>query len=1279
MGTTQSSLNEENPQSTKIKNLKEIRFHVQDQEHVVKTEDIDPNTSLNFYLRNHLHLTGTKVMCREGGCGSCVVVLQNKDPVTQKKIFLAVNSCLVPILSCNGWKIYTVEGIGDPLVGYHPVQKVLANFNGTQCGFCSPGMVMNMYALYESGKLTMQDVENSFGGNICRCTGYRPILTAFKSLCKDANPELLGQYPDIEDLVVCQREKCEWECVEQSDKSDKVPTYTLFEDTSKWIKVHTLKDLLKTMQSYTKLTYRLVAGNTAQGVYQAYANPVDLYIDVTSIPELTLYEFKGDSLVLGANITLSNTIEVFQNIAKTYPNFSYLNQMADHIDLIANVPVRNRATLAGNLMIKHDHNEFPSDVFLLLETVGALLTVVSVDGTQTIQRPSDFIKNEMKLKILLKVILPEYSNLVKLVSYKIMPRAQNVHAIVNAGFLFQFHPSYVLDKATIVYGNINPAFIHASSTETILQGANLFDNHTLQTVYANLSHELEADVRPPDPSPLCRQQLAISLFYKAVLFLAPDHLLSPRHLSGGPVLQRPISKGTQDYESNKSLYPLTKPIPKLEALAQTSGQAEYIEDMPDLHNQLHGALVLAHAPPNSKIIRIDTKKALEMEGIVAFFSKADIPGDNNFTPLGLSYINAKEEIFCSGRVMYYEQPIGILVGYREDVVQYAINLIELIYDESNVEPMLSTRQILKSGRTDRVIHVRTVQPKRKGNDVQHVLKGTFDIYQQYHFHMELQCCNVIPTEDGLNVYPSSQWMDLTQVAIANMLKIPNNKINVTIRRCGGAFGAKITRNGLVACAAALASWKLRKPVKLSLPLKTNMAAIGKRFPLSTDYEVGVNNSGIIQYLNCRHYTDVGAQRNEDISNEVVNFFSASYVPDTFTIDVNKTITDTPTNTFARAPGTLEGLAAIESIIEHIAISLNVDPIELRLRNLRTDTPLAKYVNELRTWANVDTRKQEITDFNKENRWKKKGIAAVPMAYELAIGGPYAAMVSIFHGDGSVQISHGGVEIGQGINTKVIQVCAYKLGIPMEKVSVVPSSSFVAANSTQTGSSITSEAVCYGTIQACDQLLARIKPVRDRLGNPTWEQLIQKCFEEFIDLTARGQYSPNEPNVQTYQVYGVCAAEVLLDVLTGQYLVTRVDLIEDTGESMSPEIDIGQVEGAFVMGMGYYTTEQIVYNYEGKLLTNNTWTYHPPGARDIPINFNVKFPKNNPNPVGVLKSKATGEPAVCLAVAVPLAIRHAVASARADAGTSDLWYPIDGPTTVENVFLNCLNDHTHYTL
>ena len=268
--------------------------------------------------------------------------------------------------------------------------------------------------------------------------------------------------------------------------------------------------------------------------------------------------------------------------------------------------------------------------------------------------------------------------------------------------------------------------------------------------------------------------------------------------------------------------------------------------------------------------------------------------------------------------MYYQQPIGIVVGRRDDIVQYASTLVEVVYEESNVEPLLSTRQILRSGRGDRIINVRTVQPRRRGNDVRHVIKGTFDIYQQYHFHMELQCCNVVPTEDGLDVYPSTQWMDLTQIAIANMLNIPNSRVNVTVRRCGGAFGAKISRNGLVACAAALASWKLRQPVKLSLPLRTNMAALGKRFPLSMDYEVGVNDSGVIQYLNCTHYMDVGAQANEDLSNEMVTLFMSAYDPDTFTIDVNKTITDTPTNSWARAPGAL-----VKSFDFHLVVNCRV--------------------------------------------------------------------------------------------------------------------------------------------------------------------------------------------------------------------------------------------------------------------------------------------------------------------------------------------------------------------
>ncbi|KAJ3622741.1 hypothetical protein MTP99_019023 [Tenebrio molitor] len=1283
MGTTQSSVDDDQkkinglPDITSIKKLEEVRFHLQDVEHVVKTEDVDPDTTLNVYLRNNLHMTGTKAMCREGGCGACIVVLQNKDPFTEKEIFLAVNSCLIPILACNGWRIYTIEGIGNPLNGYHPVQQILAKFNGTQCGFCSPGMVMNMYALYQSGKLTMAEVENSFGGNICRCTGYRPILAAFKSLCVDASPDVLGQYPDIEDLKICRKANCAQKCGECKE-STKEPFYHTV-GNSRWIKVYLLQDLLSMMSYYYNYNYKLVAGSTAQGVFKSYGKNFDLYIDISSVAELTTKEFDGKSLVLGANTTLTEAIEIFTQIAKDNPNFAYLKLMADHIDLIANVPVRNRGTLAGNLMIKHDHNDFPSDIFLILETAGALLTVVSLYGDITLA-PRDFIKYDMHLKVLKNIILCEHPDNVKYVSYKIMPRAQNTHANVNAGFLFTFKEDHTIEAATIVFGNINPIFVHATGSENLLVGKKLLDNDTLQQVYSSLSEELDPDFVPPEPSQEFRKQLAIALFYKAVLSIAPDENVSPKNKSGGALLERPISKAAQDYETNSTLYPLTEAIPKIEALAQTSGQAQYIEDMPDVPFQLFGALVLAEATPNSVIKNIDPTKALQSEDVVAFFSKDDIPGDNNFTPLGIALITAKEEIFCSGRVLYYEQPVGILVGKSEKAVMEASKLVAITYEAPNVEPLLTVRQILKSGQTDRITEAGTIKPKRKGNDVKHVVKGTFDIYHQYHFHMELQCCNVVPTEDGLDVYPSSQWLDLTQLGISRMLKLPNNRINVNVRRCGGGFGAKISRNGLISCAAALAAWKLRKPVKLALPLTANMAAIGKRWPLSVDYEVGVDDKGVVQYLNSTLYTDVGAVINEDTTMEVIDRFAANYDSDTYNVQINKAVTDTHTNTWTRAPGSTEGLASIEAIIEHVAYAAGVDPLEVRLANFPKDSPLVKYVDDLKSWAEIDQRKQDINAFNKENRWKKKGMAVVPMNYDLKLSGPFAAMVSIFHGDGTVQVSHGGVEIGQGINTKAAQVCAYKLGIPLKKVTVLPSNSFVAANSTTTGGSVTSEAVCYGVIQACDQLLARIQPYREKMKDATWEELIAKCFDNFVDLTGRGQFSPNEPNLASYPIYGICACEVLLDVLTGQHIITRVDLIEDTGQSMSPDIDIGQIEGAFVMGMGYHTTELIVFNYEGKILTNNTWTYHPPGAKDIPCDFRVKFPKNNPNPVGVLKSKATGEPAVCLTVSVPLAIRNAVAAARVDAAESNSkWYPFDGTTNVENVFMNSLNDHKQYVL
>ncbi|KAJ3639857.1 hypothetical protein Zmor_003191 [Zophobas morio] len=972
--------------SPEIKQIQQIKFHLQDKEYTVNVEEVTPNTSLNTYIRKTLQLTGTKGVCHEGGCGACIVVLYSKDVNTDKDIYLAVNSCLIPLLSCNGWRIYTIEGIGDPVKGYHVIQQTLANFNGTQCGVCSPGMVMNMYALYESGKLTMKEVENAFGGNICRCTGYRPILSAFKSLCTDASPELLGQYPDIEDLKMCKKDKCEKKCPTKCDRANKEPFYHQLAD-SRWMKVYSLSDLLSVLRTAGKASYKLVAGNTAQGVFSSYGGSADIYVDVMSVPELKVHEFVDTTYVLGANTSLAIAMELFTEVGKEKPQFAYLTQLANHIDLVANVPVRNTGTIAGNLMIKHDNHHFPSDIFLILETVGAKLTITDTDAQEVQMSPKDFLNYDMTLKVVKTIVFPSYNvDNVKYVSYKIMPRAQNTHANVNAGFLFQFNTNGTLDSARIVYGNINPTFAHASETEKLLTGKNLFDNAVLQQAFASLLDELTCDLIPPDPSPEYRKQLAVALFYKAVLSIAPADKLSPKNQSGGPILERPISTGVQDYETNTSLYPLTQAVPKIEALAQTSGQAQYIHDLPDVPHQLFGTLILADAPPNSIIKNIDASKALEIEGIVAFYSKDDIPGKNNFMPL--DFFKEEEEIFCSGRVLYHHQPIGILVGNSQAVVQSAISLIEATYDPPTVAPLLTVRQILKEGRTDRIHDGKTIQPTRKGTDITHVIKGTFDVYQQYHFHMESQCCSVVPNENGIDIYPSSQWMDQIQIAVSKMLEIPSNKINVTVRRLGGAFGGKISRNGLVSCATALAAWKLHKPVKVYMSLTDNMHALGKRFPFSTDYEVGLNNQGIIQYMTCTHYSDLGSISNENPAQIIVLDFKGSYVNDTFKLDMKSVNTDTHHNTWTRAPGSTEALGSIEAIMEHCAMELDMDPIELRKANFPQDSPISEYIDELTTWAEIDKRKQSILTFNKENRWKKKGLSVVPMTYFFGPFGPW---------------------------------------------------------------------------------------------------------------------------------------------------------------------------------------------------------------------------------------------------------------------------------------------------
>jgi len=578
------------------------------------------DTSLNSFIRNHAKLTGTKYMCLEGGCGACIVTLTGRHPVTKEKYSWAVNSCLQNIYSCHDLNITTVEGIGSKREGMHKIQKSLADFNGTQCGYCSSGMVMNMYTLMESknGKVSMEEVENSFGGNICRCTGYRPILDAFKTLATDANEIVEDVCSDIEDwhlVKICSktRSPCEGNCKKAEQKGIIKPL--TFSDDRMWYRTFTTAEIFKVFEQIGDKPYMLVAGNTAHGVYRR-SPELKVFIDISNVEELRSYKINENSLELGANMTLSECIKLFSKLADDNKNFSYLHEVVKHFDLIANVPVRDNGTLAGNLMIKNQHHEFPSDILLILETIGSVLTIAtpsswsfSFFGNTINLSPINFITTDMQKKLLTKITLPSYDSK-KFVfrSYKIMPRAQNAHAYVNAAFLLEMDSTKVI-SAKICYGGINPTFIHAEKTETFLIGENLFENKSLHNALTILNDEIKPDWILPDASSEYRKNLALSLFYKFVLNIAPKDSVSEKYQSGGQNLKRGLSSGTQTFDTYEKNWPLTKNIPKIEADVQCTGEAKYINDFPSMPNELHAAFVTAKNV-HGVITNIDASDAL---------------------------------------------------------------------------------------------------------------------------------------------------------------------------------------------------------------------------------------------------------------------------------------------------------------------------------------------------------------------------------------------------------------------------------------------------------------------------------------------------------------------------------------------------------------------------------------------------------------------------------------------------------------------------------------------
>lgn len=868
-----------------------------------------------------------------------------------------------------------------------------------------------------------------------------------------------------------------------------------------------------------------------------------------------------------------------------------------------------------------------------------------------------------------------------------MPRAQNAHAYVNAAFLLKLSQLKV-EEANICFGGISPSFSRAIETENLLVGKYLSDESVLTDIFATILSEISPDWVLPDASPDYRKCLAAGLLYKFILSILPNEKVKEEFRSGGQKLIRNLSSGSQAFDVIEKNFPLTKPVMKLEALPQCSGEAKYANDIEPMKNEVFCAFVTATVV-GAEIQEIDPSEALKIPGVLAFYSTKDIPGKNSFIVKGTLGAADDEEIFVEKTVKYYHQPLGVIAAESSSIASNAATKVRIMYTRTDHKVVTTLGEVLadKTRHHNRIQNLHNSGEYLTATDGKEI-NGIFDMGTQYHFTMEPQTTVCVPNEDGIKVYSATQWMDLAQIVIARMLKMQQNMIQVIVRRLGGGYGAKISRGQQAACACALVAFHLNRPARFIQTIESMMNSLGKRYSNNSNYKVKVNGKGKILTLQNIFYEDCGWSLNEN----PINFHSTLMArncyqqTDSWKLEGNAVTTDAPSNTWCRAPGSNEGVAMMENIIDHIAVETDQDPIDVRLINIDSNSKMKELLPVFVKSSDYRMRKSEIEKFNSMNRWRKKGISISVMEFPMFYFGLFTATVAVYGKDGSVLITHGGIEMGQGMNTKVAQVAAFILGVPLELVHVIQSDSLNGANSIVTGGAVGSECVCYAVKKCCEVILERLKPVKVELRDGSWVEVVEKAYEKAINLIASECHRPGDMN--GYSVWGCCATEVEIDVLTGNVIVQRVDILEDTGESLSPLVDIGQIEGAFIMGLGYWLTEQCIFNKQtGAILTNRTWNYKIPGAKDIPVDFRIELLQKSPNNAGLLRSKgrkdilysyvylilsilATGEPSLCLSVSVVFAIRRAIESARTDAGIKEKWFQLPNPVTPEAIMLAC---------
>jgi xanthine dehydrogenase large subunit len=763
--------------------------------------------------------------------------------------------------------------------------------------------------------------------------------------------------------------------------------------------------------------------------------------------------------------------------------------------------------------------------------------------------------------------------------------------------------------------------------------------------------------------------------------------------------------------------------PHESAHLHVAGEATYIDDLPELAGTLHAALGLSPIA-HGRLTGIDLAALRAMPGVVDVLTAADIPGPNDCGPIVhddpiLAPIVFQDDGSCSGELRYLGQPVFAVIATSRDAARRAAGSAKRVLTVEALPPVLSHQQAHALGqyvlppmhltRGDAAAAI-AAAPRR--------LHGTLDVGGQEQFYLEGQISYAIPKEnDGMLVHCSTQHPSEMQHVVAHALQLQAHHVQVECRRMGGGFGGKESQSALFACVTAIAARKLKRPVKLRLDRDDDFLITGRRHCFWYEYDVGYDDEGRVLGAEITMVSRAG--HSADLSGPVMtralcHFDNAYWLPDV-AMHGYSAKTNTQSNTAFRGFGGPQGAIAIENILDTIARTLGKDPLDVRTLNYygesegdeRLTTPYGQKVEDnilqpltaqLEATSDYRARRAAVAEFNATSPVLKRGMAFTPVKFGISFNVAHfnqaGALVHVYN-DGSILVNHGGTEMGQGLNTKVAQVVAHELGVAFERVRVTATDTQKVVNTSATAASTGTDLNGKAAQDAARQIRERlaafasaqagVTPDEVRFANDKvfigkgaaphevpFCELVTQAYLARVQLWSDGHYATpglhwNRETMQGkpffYFAYGAAVSEVLVDTLTGEWRLLRADLLHDVGRSLNPAVDIGQVEGAFIQGMGWLTMEELVWHPQtGLLATHAPSTYKIPTANDCPPVLNVKlFEGDNPADT-IHRSKAVGEPPLLLPFSVFFAIRDAVSSV----GAHRVDPPLTAPATSEAI-------------